>query len=230
MRVCILQSNYLPWKGYFDLINSVDLFVFYDRVQYTKNDWRNRNQIMSKNGLHWLTIPIPAEAVKLEIQNVEIKDHGWQEKHHKSICLSYQRAPFFGQLKPLVDEILLEQQWTRLSELNQFSIRLICSYLGISTQFGDSSEFVLPAGRVERLVSLLQQVGATEYLTGPAAKAYLAGYEHLFEQAQIRLLYKSYSGYKRYIQQATPFTDKVSILDLIANVERSSFPQYLSCI
>src|SRR3954469_16903743 len=98
MKVVVLQSNYVPWKGYFDLIHDADLFVFYDEVKYTKNDWRNRNKIFTTNGVQWLTIPISKDAVKQKISQVEIKDNGWQELHYKSLFFGYKSAPFFNQL------------------------------------------------------------------------------------------------------------------------------------
>ena len=60
-KIAILQSNYIPWKGYFDLINMVDEFIIYDDVQYTKNDWRNRNKIKTSQGIQWLSIPVRQE-------------------------------------------------------------------------------------------------------------------------------------------------------------------------
>src|SRR3954471_21716869 len=100
MRVVVLQSNYLPWKGYFDLIQSADVFVFYDEVQYTKNDWRNRNRICSKNGLHWLTIPIRSDAVKKKISEVQLDDPRWQQDHFKILTQSYRAGRHFGQIEP----------------------------------------------------------------------------------------------------------------------------------
>lgn len=73
-KVGVIQSNYIPWKGYFDLIHDVDLFVFYDDVQYTKNDWRNRNLIKTPTGAKWLTIPVSSNLNNL-IYEVELKDH-----------------------------------------------------------------------------------------------------------------------------------------------------------
>src|SRR3954469_1788276 len=90
MKVVVLQSNYVPWKGYFDLIHDADLFIFYDEVQYTKNDWRNRNRIVTKNGPQWLTIPIPHEAVHQKISEVLLpKDGDWQKLHWKSLFFGY---------------------------------------------------------------------------------------------------------------------------------------------
>src|SRR5256885_6555778 len=111
MKVVAIQSNYVPWKGYFDLIHDADIFVFYDEVKYTKNDWRNRNQIYTKNGLQWLTIPIHHEAVHMKISEVEFQDSEWQALHHKSLTYGYHAAPYFHQIKDLLDKAYLKTQW-----------------------------------------------------------------------------------------------------------------------
>ena len=64
-KVAILQSNYIPWKGYFDIIASVDEFIIFDEMQYTTRDWRNRNRIKTQNGLKWLTIPVNGKGCQI---------------------------------------------------------------------------------------------------------------------------------------------------------------------
>jgi hypothetical protein len=219
MRAVVLQSNYLPWKGYFDLIQSADVFVYYDEVQYTKNDWRNRNRICSKNGLQWLTIPISRDAVKLKISEVRLPGARWQNDHFKTLSCSYRPARCFHQIEPLLNEFYLGRTWTHLSQLNRHCIESIAHLLELSTRFVDSKDFRLEGDRVLRLVNLLQQVGATEYLSGPSARAYLAGQEALFDRAGIRLLFKSYERYPEYPQLQMPFEHAVSIIDVLANVE-----------
>ena len=227
MKTVVLQSNYIPWKGYFDLINDADVFIYYDEVQYTKNDWRNRNRIYTKNGLQWLTIPIAADAVKQKISEVEIKDLNWQQLHYKTLTMGYGKAPFFYQLKPLLEEIYIDQQWKKLSILNRFLIEKISQLLGINTIFKDSKDFNLEGDRVERLINLLKQSGATTYISGPAAKDYLDGYENLFAENNIRLQYKDYSGYPQYQQMSQPFENYVSIVDLLANIELNEIKNYI---
>ncbi len=219
MRVVVLQSNYLPWKGYFDLMQEADCFVFYDEVQYTKNDWRNRNRICSKNGLHWLTVPVSRDAVKLKISEVTLTDARWQEEHFKTLFHSYRPARFFAQIEPLLVDFYQTRQWTNLSELNHHCTESIARLLGLKTRFLHSRDFRLEGARVERLVSLVKQIGATDYLSGPSARDYLAGSEELFAQAGIRLQFKSYAGYPEYPQLHAPFEHAVSILDVLANVE-----------
>lgn len=221
MRAVILQSSYLPWKGYFDLIQSADVFVYYDEVQYTKNDWRNRNRICSKNGPHWLTIPIGREAVKQKISEVRLGDVRWQQDHFKTLSQSYRPARFFEQIEPLLRDFYQNRAWTHLAELNRHCTESIARLLGLTTRFLDSKSFNLEGDRVRRLVSLLKQLGATEYLSGPSARDYLAGSEGLFADAGIRLLFKSYAGYPEYPQLHAPFEHAVSILDVLANVELS---------
>lgn len=219
MRVVVLQSNYLPWKGYFDLIQEADAFIFYDEVKYTKNDWRNRNRIYSRQGLHWLTIPIRHDAVKLKISEVPLPEASWQAEHLRTLEQCYGSARHFRQLEPLLRELYASRQWTRLSEFNQFATVSIARLLGLRTTFLNSRDFQLEGDRVGRLVSLLRQVGATEYLSGPAARAYLAGSESLFAEAGIRVWFKRYEGYPAYPQLREPFEHSVSILDVLANVE-----------
>jgi len=223
----ILQSNYIPWKGYFDLIHDADIFIFYDEVQYTKNDWRNRNVICPKNGPHWLTIPISKDAVKLKISEVSLTDNRWQKKHYTSLCESYGKAPFFGDLMALLGEVYLDQQWNSLSQLNRFIIERISSMLGCETRFIDSASLHLENGRIDRLISILEQLDADSYISGPSAHSYLGGSEHLFADHGIRLSYKDYSGYPAYRQMTQQFEPTVSVLDLIANVGIAAAPWYV---
>jgi hypothetical protein len=227
MRVAVLQSNYLPWKGYFDIINSVDIFVYYDEVQYTKNDWRNRNKLYGKNGEFWLTIPIQKDAVKQKISEVRIENPSWQEQHFKSIYLTYKRSPFFHQIEPLIHEVYIEKNWELLIDIDRYLIEKIARKVGIQTKFIDSKNFDLQGDRVERLVNLLKQVGASSYLSGPSAKDYLAGKEYIFAENNIDLLYKSYVSYKEYPQLCRPFLHGVSVIDVLANVDLAEISQYL---
>ncbi len=227
MKAVILQSNYLPWKGYFDLIHEADRFIFFDEVKYTKNDWRNRNRIYSASGLQWLSIPLPRNSVHLKISEVKIPNTDWQKRHFKMVRYAYQSAPFFHQLEPFLDEFYAGRCWGSLSALNQFILETVSEWLGIKTQFLNSSDFDLQGERVARLVDLLQKVGANEYLTGPSAENYLQGQEFLFAEKGIKLTYKNYSGYPAYRQQRSPFVHEVSVLDMIANLKREEIGRHI---
>lgn len=227
MKVAIIQSNYLPWKGYFDIIQDVDVFCFYDEVKYTKNDWRNRNKIYTKNGLQWLTIPISKDAVKLKIGEVNIEDPSWQLLHHKILQLAYKNAPYFKQLEYFLDEFYIKNQWSSLSELNQHTTKSISKFLKINTEFVNSKDYDLRGDRVNRLINLLTDLNATEYISGPSAKSYLEGCEELFQKNNIKLTFKSYGNYLPYQQLNNPFEHFVSIVDLIANVSESEIEKYI---
>jgi hypothetical protein len=227
LKVVVLQSNYIPWKGYFDLINDADVFVYYDETQYTKNDWRNRNKIYAVNAEQWLSIPIAKGAVKLKISEVQIKDASWQKLHYKSIYHAYKKAPFFSQIESLINEVYLEKKWLSLIELDRYLIEKISAMIGIKTRFVDSKNFDLSGEKVERLINILIQLGATQYISGPAAKDYLTGSEYLFEKNGIELIYKDYSAYPQYKQMREPFVHSVSILDLLVNVGLDEVGDYI---
>lgn len=228
MKVAILQSNYLPWRGYFDIISNVDTFVFYDCVKYTKNDWRNRNIIYTKNGKQWITIPVAASAVNLSIDEVCLTDSKWQQVHTKSLRMGYSRAPFFSQLEELIQNFYIDCQWENLSTLNINLITWICKKIGISTELRNAREFSLKEDRVERLLGILESLGATEYLSGPAASSYLTGLETEFHKRGIQLKYKNYSNYPEYNQISKPFEPGVSIVDMIANLDWFEIPKYIN--
>lgn len=226
MVTSVIQSNYLPWRGYFDIIGMSDIFVFYDDVQYTKNDWRNRNIVKTNNGNLWLTVPC-GDNIKRLIYEVKILNNNWQKKHYQSIIQNYARAKHFDYLKNFLKYVYLEKQWTHLSELNQYLIEKISTdYLGFNCKFYRSNDFSINGDKNERLVELLFKVGATEYISGPSAKDYIDF--NKFEQAGIKIKWMNYSGYKEYPQQFPPFDPNVSILDLLLNCGPDS-KKYLKC-
>ena len=212
MTAAVLQSNYIPWRGYFDLIHDVDVFVFYDDVQYTVRDWRNRNRVKASNGVVWITIPIGNQTDR-RICDVEISDRTWARRHWMTIEHSYRRAPHFEKFAPFLRETYA-RGWRSLSELNQTTIRVIATdMLGITTEFRDSREFTLQSAKSDRLLSLVRQLGADEYISGPAAKAYLD--VEAFARAGITVTWKDYGTYPEYRQLHGPFVPDVSIVDVL---------------
>jgi hypothetical protein len=225
-KVAIVQSNYIPWKGYFDMINLVDEFILYDDVQYTRRDWRNRNKIKASNGLMWLTIPVKVKGRYFQrVRETVISDLGWGGRHWKSIIHSYSRAKYFHTYGELFDDLYLGQNERFLSQVNYRFLTAICQILGINTKLSWSMDYHLIEGdKTDRLVDLCKQAGATEYISGPAAKAYID--EELFKNEGIVLHYMDYSGYPEYNQLFPPFEHGVSIIDLIFN-EGPNAPMYM---
>lgn len=213
-RVAILQSNYIPWKGYFDLINMVDEFVFLDEVQYTKNDWRNRNRIKTVQGARWLTIPV-SHSSSQRIDETKCTDQNWRKKHWASISQSYARAAHFKVFAPCFEPLYLQSEEVLLSRINYAFIATINDILEIKTKVSWSSDYHIIVGKTERLVDICRKTGATEYLSGPAAKGYLN--EGAFKEAEIGVKWMDYSDYKEYAQIFPPFDHFVSVLDLIFN-------------
>lgn len=212
--LAVCQSNYIPWKGYFDLIRKADIFVLYDTVQYTKNDWRNRNQILTSQGVSWLTVPVRHTHLGQLINEIQIADQRWQSKHWRTIEQHYRRARYFdmygAELSPLY-----HQQWHSLSALNEALLRILCQLMQISTRIVRAEDYLLTGDRNERLIQLAQQLQADRYLSGPSAVSYLD--QSLFTAAGIEVGWMNYSGYRPYTQLHQPFVHGVSVLDLLFN-------------
>lgn len=214
MRVGVIQSSFLPWRGYFDFIASVDLFVFYDDVQFSKGSWRNRNRIKCHDGPRWLTVPVRHRALSQLIIETEIDDgKDWRANHLRIWHTGYADTPFFADVLQLLGEMGQGRDRT-ISQLNIRLTRALCAFLGIDTPTVLSSELNLEGARTDRLIHLLHAVGGKTYLSGPSADSYLE--KDKFREAGIRLEYKSYD-YAPYPQAWGPFEGAVSVLDLIAN-------------
>ncbi len=227
MKTAILQSNFLPWKGYFDIINQVDLFILFDDAQFTKNDWRNRNVIKTNKGLQWLSVPVHHTGrFGQKICETETLCSNWAEKHIKTIQMSYARSPYFDQIFPCFKEWYTQSSKEKLlSRVNYIFIRGICELLGITTSIAWSMDYKLIPGKSERLLDLCMQVGATEYLTGPSASNYLN--TDIFRKQGITVHWMSYEGYPEYNQLFPPFYHNVSILDLLMNCGSEQAGSYM---
>lgn len=227
-KVAILQSNYIPWKGYFDLIASVDEFILYDDMQYTRRDWRNRNQIKTPQGLLWLTVPVKVKGkYEQTIKETEIDGDSWLSQHSKTIAQNYKKSPYFEEIWSIF-EPLYQQEYTNLSQLNRAFIEVICIYLGITTKISNSWDYQLVDGKTERLADICRQAGATEYISGPAAKDYVV--KDIFDNLNIQLTWFDYAGYPEYPQLWGEFSHGVTILDLLFNCGKNApnFMRYVN--
>ena len=213
-RIAVVQSNYIPWKGYFDVIGSVDEFVLLDDAQFTRRDWRNRNRVKTPDGLKWLTIPVEMKGkYDQAVKDTRISDPSWREKHWKSLRHAYSRAPCFSQFEARIEEVYQAASDELLSQINHRFLTAICGILGIGTKITWSMDYVVSGRKSELLVDLCRQAGATEYLSGPTARTYLD--TSLFEEAGIDVIWMDYDGYPEYDQLHPPFDHHVTILDLI---------------
>jgi len=222
--IAIVQSNYIPWKGYFDMIASVDEFILYDDMQYTRRDWRNRNQIKTPQGLQWLTVPVKVKGKYHQtIRETEIDGSEWSAQHWKALAQNYRRAPHFEEVAALIEPVY-KQPHTHLSALNRALIEAICGYLGVATKISNSWDYALVDGKSERLADLCAQAGGDVYISGPAAKDYIDA--HVFTDMGIELRWFDYAGYPDYPQLWGEFTHTVTILDVMFNCGKRT-PDYM---
>jgi len=215
-KIAILQSNYIPWKGYFDLINMVDEFILYDDMQYTKRDWRNRNKIKTANGSKWLTIPVAVKGKYFQkINETKISDKDWAKKHWQQIEQNYSKSKYFIDYKDIFEELYLTCDEKYLSKINHKFILNICNILKIDTKIRFSDEFELVDGQTEKLLQVCKDCNADIYISGPSAQSYFD--TELAKKEGISTQWIDYSNYKNYNQLYPPFEHAVSIIDLIFN-------------
>ena len=227
MKCVILQPSYIPWRGYFHLIQKADVFVFYDDVQYDKHGWRNRNRVKTPHGTQWLTVPVQKKGnveEQRQIQEIEISwDRPWNRKHLATLIQSYGKAPYFDRY------ISMFESWysSTPNKLAQFTMDLteqLAKLLGVRhTRFLRSSELNIPGHRTERLIRIVQAVGCNHYISGPSAQEYLV--DDQFAQAGVHLEYMDYE-YPEYPQLYPPFDAHVSVVDLLV-MTGDEAPKYI---
>lgn len=213
-RIAIVQSNYVPWRGYFHLMDSVDEFVLLDDVQYTKRDWRNRNRIKTPAGPRWLSIPVRVSGRYTQaIHETEIAEESWAASHWETIRHNYAHAPGGAEALDYVHDLYATAAGTTLTDVNRHFLERICQRLEISTPVTLSLDYEPQGTKTDRLLDICVKAGASEYISGPAARAYLE--VDAFAAHSIAVSWFDYGPYPSYEQVHPPFEPRVSILDLI---------------
>ena len=223
VKLAISQSNYIPWKGYFDLIATADEFIVLDQVQFTKNDWRNRNKIITPNGPCWISIPV-GKKISRRICDVELIQ-AWQENHWNILQNNYSNSKYFEEIMRWLKPLYFEEKYQFLSQANIKFIEAVCFYLEIDTKITNSTDYsILAEGRTERLLSLCNQAGSNHYISGPTAKDYID--EDLFSRDGIEITWMDYSNYPKYNQLCDKFDHQVSIVDLLFNCGKDAINHF----
>ncbi len=216
MQIAVIQSCYIPWKGFFDLVGRCDEYVIFDTAQYVRRHWHNRNKIKTANGVEWLTIPVISKGrFDQPIDEVEI-EKPWADKHWRSIELAYRRAPFFVELSPTIRSWYEKAEKEKLlTEINAIFLSEIAKLLGLTTRITRDTAYPSPGAKTERLLGIVRAAGADCYLSGPSAKAYFD--ESMFEAEGVAVEWMSYGPYPEYPQLHGAFEHAVSSLDLLFN-------------
>lgn len=213
MRVAILQPSYLPWLGYFEQIHHADLFIFLNDVQYTKNDWRNRNRIKTPRGAAWITVPVRRLGLKRAICETLIDyETPWYDRHIDLLREHYRKAAHFEAVMAVITPHLMAKP-VLLQDLAIGLILDLAKYLGIAANTMRSSELAIrESDPNDRLIAICRRVGATELYESAAGRAYMDVAR--FTAAGIRVVFQDYR-HPTYRQLFGPFISHLSIVDLL---------------
>ncbi len=218
MRIAITQPTYLPWLGYFDLIDQVDTFVVLDTVQFEKQSWQQRNRIKTPAGLLWLTVPVVFRGrLEQKILEVEIRDVEFGRKHLRGIEVNYGRAPFFEEYFPQVSAILqICPLGTRLIDLNLRLLNWFMELLGVQTSVVLASSLAQGGKRTELLANICRKLGASQYVSPLGSAVYLLEELACFRDCAVDIVFQNYT-HPLYRQLFPPFLTHACVLDLLFN-------------
>lgn len=172
MIVTIHQPEHLPYFGFLDKVKKADLLVLLDDVQFKKNNFQNRNRILTPLGVRWLTVPVNLRGF-LNGQFADICTAGeWKTKYRAQIYEAYHKHPYFDEQMPWIDE-MLKMSSDKVIDYNLFAIRRLLTILRIDTPVVLSSEMEIGTTKTQRLYDICHKCGATAYLAGQGAMDYL---------------------------------------------------------
>jgi len=218
MKGTILQPTYLPWLGYFEMIDASEVFVVFDHVQFVRKSWQHRNRIKTAAGECLLSIPTAKAARETAIADIEVATNppNALADHWKTIKHAYQKAPFFKNYEEALEQVF-RRDYVLLEDANVAIIRVLCTLLGITSQFVFSSKLNLgeePTGKTERVVNLCRRAGLTALYDALGAKVFLESAP--FEKAAITVEFQNYV-HPNYRQLFGEFLPNMSVIDLLFN-------------
>ncbi len=218
MRIAIAQPTYLPWLGYFDLLDQVERFVLLDTVQFEKRSWQQRNRIKTPAGLQWLTIPVASRGRREQrILDAEIQDAGFWRDHLRTIEVNYRRAPFFDQyFDALSGRIRAESEPRKLCAFTIGLLRWLAELMGIKTRTVRSSELPVQGKRTHLLGEICASLGASAYLSPLGSAEYLLSELKILTERGVEPSFHHYD-HPTYKQLFPPFLPYACVLDLLFN-------------
>ena len=228
MKKCaIMQPTYLPWAGYFNLVDQVDVFVFLDDAQFQKNSWHNRNRILVNHRTHWITVPVNRKALSQTINKSSVDEkQNWKQKHVKLLRQTYSKHPFSNDLLPVCD-VIENCDFQSLADLNVHLIEWFMMKLDIKTECVLSSQLNISGKRTERIIKILEKLNADIYLSPQGAAEYL-DLDDFVNQTCVNLTYQSFEPKQYQNYGHDKFESHLSIVDIVANIGWKNTKKYIA--
>lgn len=214
MKVGIMQPYFLPYIGYWQLLNAVDKYVIYDDVNFIKGGWINRNRMLMNGEPKLFNIQMQGASPNKLINEIEVSNNKvWKKKLLKTIENSYRKAPFYTDVFPIIEEIINYDE-CNLAKYLANSIKKVCNYLNIETELIVSSTLYKDNSlkSQEKVIEICKELKATEYYNAIGGQE-LYSYED-FKDVDIKLSFLK-SNEIKYKQLKDEFVANLSILDVL---------------
>lgn len=216
MICAIMQPTYLPWAGYFNLIASVDRFVFLDDVQFERRSWQSRNRILLNGSEHYLTVPVIRAPRDELVMNIQIDYRQcWYDQHMKTLKQAYGKAPFGSEVLDLVGDVI-GRKYACLAELNESLISALSTHIGLMTPFSRASSLCCVGKRSEHIAKICQAIQCAEYLSPAGSREYMTE-ENFAENSGIIPTYQNYLPSMYSQQRVGKFFSHLSIIDVLVH-------------
>lgn len=227
MQIAIMQPTYLPWQGYFSLINAVDEFVFLDDVQFDRRSWQVRNKILLDGKEKLISVSTQKAPRSTCISEIKLSDEvEWRNNHANLIENAYKKSAYKYDVFDIILPFILDKSICKLTSLNINIIEKICYRMGITTKLHYASVLKQSGSKSQHLLSIFNQVNGSTYISPPGSRDYIET-ENLFAKANVKVKYFQFDHVKYNHADNTEFVPFMSIVDLVANVGFDSCLEYL---
>jgi len=218
MKLAIMQPYLFPYLGYFQLVNAVDKFIFFDDVNFINKGWINRNQMLQQNEAYRFTLPLNKASQNRMINEIEITDFiKWRKEFLKLIELNYKKAPFFLAIFSWLNDFLFSKEYRLIGELTADSVKSIAGLLGLTTQFEFSSRLNYRTGEnldgESKILRICEMMGADVYIN-PKNGVDLYNPEH-FNEKNIKLNFICMDDIIYHQFQTDKFVPYLSMIDVL---------------
>lgn len=227
MKIGIMQPYFLPYTGYWQLLNAVDKYVIYDDVNYIKGGWINRNRILINKEAKYFNVKLNGASPNKLINEVEVSlDEVYQKKLLKTIEENYKKAPFFYKIFPVIQRIV-ENKEINLAKYLEYSIREICSYLDIKTELIISSNLEKNnslKGK-DKVIEICKKLGGSEYYNAIGGQELYSFEEFKSNGIELKFLKTEEINYQQFNNEFVPY---LSILDVMMFNSKEKVKEFLN--
>lgn len=224
MKIAVMQPYLFPYLGYFQMIAAATVFVSYDTVDFIQRGWIHRNRILINGRPKYFTATLKKSPLGTPINEILLADYpAWSQRFMTTLTMAYKKTPYFEQMLEVVDAVIKDKQYSKVSELSFESVRTISEYFALKTQYKQASSLLLKpcSNREKRLEMIVDQLDGDQIILPPGSASLYTDWSPSFKKYTLALPQISYP------QNTASFEPHLSLIDVLARVPKAVIKEHI---